>query len=107
MNRGVCCSQDAPACRGAATPAKTGGSESPALGRARQFGAWIVPGAVLAVLPKCPLCLAAYLAMATGIGVSASAAAGLRVAVIVLCVASLSYVSAKGIARVFDSLHTS
>jgi hypothetical protein len=38
----------------------------------------ILPAAVTALLPKCPLCLAVWLTFATGISVSATAAAWLR-----------------------------
>jgi len=48
---------------------------------------WIFPGVRLAILPKCPACLAAYIAVGTGIGISVSAAAGIRVSMILLAAA--------------------
>jgi hypothetical protein len=53
----------------------------------------ILPGAALVLLPKCPLCLAAWLGVVTGVGVSAVAAAYVRGAIVVLCVAGLAFVS--------------
>ena len=53
------------------------------------FAASILPGAALALLPKCPLCLAAWLGLVTGVGVSAAASVYLREGIIVLCVAGL------------------
>jgi hypothetical protein len=50
----------------------------------------VVPAAILALLPKCPACLVAWLAVA-GLGVTVSTATALRIGLLVSCVACLAY----------------
>ena len=65
------------------------------LRRGGKAAEWLVPGAVLAALPKCPMCLAAYIALGTGIGISVPAAAHLREAAIVVSIGSLGFLIAR------------
>ena len=55
---------------------------------------WLAPGAMLALLPKCPVCFAAWFALATGIGISTTTASHLRTGVAVLCAIALAALAA-------------
>jgi hypothetical protein len=61
---------------------------------------WVIPGAVLALIPKCPACLAGYLALATGVGISISVASYLRAFMLTMCVASLTILGGMALYRV-------
>ena len=64
-----------------------------------EIAGWIIPGAILALLPKCPLCLAAYVAVWSGIGLSFSAATHLRVALEILCFGLILFLAARNARR--------
>lgn len=66
---------------------------------ARPVAGSIVSAGVIAFLPKCPACIAAYLAMGTGIGIATSTAAYLRLLLLFVCVAWLAYGAARLVLR--------
>jgi hypothetical protein len=67
--------------------------------RGLRIAGTVIPTAILVLLPKCPACIAAYLAIGTGIGVTISTAAYLRTLLLVLCLGCLAYVAARQVLR--------
>jgi sterol desaturase/sphingolipid hydroxylase (fatty acid hydroxylase superfamily) len=59
----------------------------------------VLPAVILVLLPKCPVGIAAYIAMVTGIGFSLPVTAHLRTLLVILCVTSLIYFVARQIHR--------
>jgi hypothetical protein len=57
--------------------------------RVREVSAWVLPSAILVLVPKCPACLAAYVTLWTGLGLSLSTATYLRWVLLFLCIGSL------------------
>lgn len=94
MNTAHCCRvkmrADANACRPASRSR-----------RVAELAGWIIPSVTLALLPKCPVCVAAYVALATGIGMSLPIATYLRAALVGVCVASLALISARRLRSMF------
>ncbi len=73
-------------------------SASP-LQRARRIVAWIIPSATLVLMPKCPLCIAAYVALLGGASITAACASNLRMALLVFSTATLVFLALKRLAR--------
>ena len=81
-----CCNSGDPA-----APAITTLTRRSWLRRVRAAVEWAVPITVLALIPKCPACVAAYILLFTGVGLSLPAATAARWALVSLSVAALAY----------------
>ena len=69
------------------------------------FVTWLLPSTLLLLIPKCPLCVVAYVAVATGLGISVSTAAGVRAALIALCLGLLIFALLRTLGRFRVSPH--
>jgi hypothetical protein len=65
------------------------------LRRAWQGIQWLFPTALLVLMPKCPMCVAAYIALFTGVGVSVSTARWIQILMLVFCLASLAFLAVR------------
>jgi hypothetical protein len=93
-----CCSSDV------ATP-ETHPSGS-AWRRVRSVASWILPGVILAAMPKCPVCVTAYVALFTGCGISLAAAGVARSLVVVGCIGFFAYLAVKSLGNVLSRRST-
>ncbi len=73
------------------------------LRRSSRIGACALPAAVLALLPKCPVCLAAHLTLWTGLGVSVTAAGYFRTALILLSVGTFIILATNGARKILQT----
>jgi membrane protein implicated in regulation of membrane protease activity len=55
--------------------------------RAGEVAGWVVPGATLILLPKCPVCVAMYVALISGVSMSVASASKLRTSLLIVCIA--------------------
>ena len=72
--------------------------------RCLDVAGWLVPSAVLVLMPKCPACFAAYVAIGTGLGISVATAAHLRLLFTTLAVGSLVLFAAAHTRRLMVKL---
>ncbi len=68
--------------------------------RVREILAWVCPSALLVLVPKCPACLAAYVMLWTGLGLSLTTATYLRWVLLSLSVAALLFLILKRLGRI-------
>ncbi len=92
----TCCTagdSGAPTITTPATPVRTW------RGRLAAFVQWALPVTILALIPKCPVCIAGYVLLFTGIGLSLPAAATIRWTLIALCVLALITLAVRALSR--------
>ena len=65
----------------------------------RHCAGCVLPAVMLALLPKCPACLAAWVALGTGVGLSIPAAGILRVLLVILGFTPLIWMAANAVRR--------
>lgn len=65
-----------PYCRreGPPEPSLAPGGARKTVGKTARKTGWLFPGILLVLMPKCPVCLAAYIALVTGISIPIAAA---------------------------------
>ena len=96
-SRGNCCCGAAAASSDSPAPLRR---PNASLGRrAIELAGWLIPGTLLAFFPKCPLCVAGYVALATGLGMSLTVATYLRWTLLALCLGSLAFMASRLISR--------
>lgn len=66
-----------------------------AAGQASKVTVSILPAALLLILPKCPLCLAAWLTMATGFGITADSVNWVRAGLVLTWMAALASIARR------------
>ncbi|HEX4645655.1 MAG TPA: hypothetical protein VH598_08600, partial [Verrucomicrobiae bacterium] len=67
--------------------------------RGGEIAGWIIPSATLVLLPKCPVCVAMYVALFSGASISVARASNLRTSLMILCAAALLGLSVKRLCR--------
>ena len=69
----------------------------------RETAYWMLTASLVALIPKCPVCLAAYIAAGTGIGLSISVAGYLRTGLITAGIVSLACLTWRLVRRLSEN----
>lgn len=109
MNRLTCC-QTVTSGETSGLSKAADGETHPSAAKRRGFtlAKFSVPALILALLPKCPVCFAAYVALGTGLSLSVGTASLLRTSLVSLCAAALVWalyctLRKKTLGRTFSS----
>ena len=62
---------------------------------------WLFPATLLVFMPKCPMCVVAYVTFLTGIGITISTARWIQILLLMFCWASLAYLVVRHATRIF------
>ena len=65
------------------------------LRRAWQGLQWLCPATTLVLMPKYPMCIVAYVALFTGIGITSGTARWIQILTLALCLIWLAYLGTK------------
>src|ERR1700731_5352969 len=89
MKKAACCTVAVSSLRGQENAADETTDPPLPERHSHKIARWSLPALILALLPKCPACLAAYVALGTGISLSVATASLLKTSLVGLCVAAL------------------
>jgi hypothetical protein len=76
------------------------------LRRVKGGAGWIVPGALLALMPKCPMCLVAYVALCSGLTISCASAHIFMRTLTALCIGTLALCVVRRVLNCHQSKQT-
>ncbi len=76
------------------------------LRRLRGLAGVVLPGTLLALMPKCPMCLAAYVALGTGVTLSYTSAHLLLRGLTALCICTLAFCLVRRMMRHLRQKHS-
>lgn len=97
---------DCPRCNLGLGPNRNAGRRPAGLfRRAWRISQWLFPATLLALLPKCPMCVAAYVALFTGIGISVATARSIQILLLVFCLTALAYLALRLFHKQFHDRH--
>jgi hypothetical protein len=88
-----------PCCRTASRDLDNASQPASRLCHKGEIARWIIPSATLVFLPKCPACVAAYVMLFSGVGISVGSASNLRTSLTILCVAALLGLTLRRLCR--------